>query len=89
MDPMIKNSFFTILIYWNDNRIHLGLTKKLIFFIWFPPPILGVLTPSSWGWGGLAIWDKTKTYSPDRKTRVTIDLVSSHSKFLILLDVVF
>ena len=38
MDPMIKNSFFTILIYWNDNRIHLGLTKKLIFFIWFPPP---------------------------------------------------
>ena len=37
MDPMIKNSFFTILIYWNDNRIHLGLTKKLIFFIWFPP----------------------------------------------------
>ena len=37
MDPMIKNSFFTILIYWNDNRIHLGLTKKLIFFILFPP----------------------------------------------------
>ena len=33
MDPMIKNSFFTILIYWNDNRIHLGLTKKLIFFL--------------------------------------------------------
>ena len=42
MDPMIKNSFFTILIYWNDNRIHLGLTKKLIFFIWFPPPYLKV-----------------------------------------------
>ena len=40
MDPMIKNSFFTILIYWNDNRIHLGLTKKLIFFILFPPLIL-------------------------------------------------
>ena len=40
MDPMIKNSFFTILIYWNDNRIHLGLTKKLIFFIWFPPLII-------------------------------------------------
>ena len=40
MDPMIKNSFFTILIYWNDNRIHLGLTKKLIFFIWFPPLVL-------------------------------------------------
>ena len=39
MDPMIKNSFFTILIYWNDNRIHLGLTKKLIFFILFPPLI--------------------------------------------------
>ena len=35
----MKNSFFTILIYWNDNRIHLGLTKKLIFFIWFPPLI--------------------------------------------------
>ena len=40
MDPMIKNSFFTILIYWNDNRIHLGLTKKLIFFILFPPLLL-------------------------------------------------
>ena len=40
MDPMIKNSFFTILIYWNDNRIHLGLTKKLIFFIWFPPLVI-------------------------------------------------
>ena len=37
MDPIIKKSFFTILIYWNDNRIHLGLTKKLIFFILFPP----------------------------------------------------
>ena len=44
MDPMIKNSFFTILIYWNDNRIHLGLTKKLIFFILFPPLI--IVTPS-------------------------------------------
>ena len=40
MDPMIKNSFFTILIYWNDNRIHLGLTKKLIFFILFPPLLI-------------------------------------------------
>ena len=40
MDPMIKNSFFTILIYWNDNRIHLGLTKKLIFFILFPPLVI-------------------------------------------------
>ena len=43
MDPMIKNSFFTILIYWNDNRIHLGLTKKLIFFILFPPLFLDML----------------------------------------------
>ena len=41
MDPMIKNSFFTILIYWNDNRIHLRLTKKLIFFILFPPLLEG------------------------------------------------
>ena len=40
MDPMIKKTFFTILIYWNDNRIHLGLTKKMIFFIWFPPLLL-------------------------------------------------
>ena len=47
MDPMIKNSFFTILIYWNDNRIHLGLTKKLIFFILFPPLFVHFLTIST------------------------------------------
>ena len=68
MDPMIKNSFFTILIYWNDNRIHLGLTKKLIFFILFPPLLkeptfwrkvtVGVLNVPS-GEGGLPI----RTYS--------------------------
>ena len=33
-----KNSFFPVLIYWNDNRIHLGIIKKLNFPIWFPPP---------------------------------------------------
>ena len=32
-----KNSFFSVLIYWNDNRIHLGIIKKLNFPIWFPP----------------------------------------------------
>ena len=32
-----KNSFSPILIYWNDNRIHLGIIKKLNFPIWFPP----------------------------------------------------
>ena len=32
-----KNSFPPILIYWNDNRIHLGIIKKLNFPIWFPP----------------------------------------------------
>ena len=35
-----KNSFFSVLIYWNDNRIHLGIIKKLNFPIWFPPPTL-------------------------------------------------
>ena len=35
-----KNSFSPILIYWNDNRIHLGIIKKLKFPIWFPPPLL-------------------------------------------------
>ena len=33
----LKNSFSPILIYWNDNRIHLGIIKKLKFPIWFPP----------------------------------------------------
>ena len=32
-----KNSFFSVLIYWSDNRIHLGIIKKLNFPIWFPP----------------------------------------------------
>ena len=32
-----KNSFFPVLIYWNDNRFHLGIIKKLNFPIWFPP----------------------------------------------------
>ena len=49
MDPMIKNSFFTILIYWNDNRIHLGLTKKLIFFILFPPLLVKWMVPGTEG----------------------------------------
>ena len=35
-----KNSFFLVLIYWNDNRLHLGIIKKLNFPIWFPPPII-------------------------------------------------
>ena len=33
-----KNSFSPILIYWNDNRIHLGIIKKLNFPIWLPHP---------------------------------------------------
>ena len=37
-DTKFKNSFFPVLIYWNDNRIHLGIIKKLNFPIWFPPP---------------------------------------------------
>ena len=30
-DTKFKNSFFLGLIYWNDNRIHLGTIKKLTF----------------------------------------------------------
>ena len=32
-----KNSFPPVLIYWNANRIHLGIIEKLNFPIWFPP----------------------------------------------------
>ena len=35
-----KNSFFPVLIYWNDNRIYLGIIKNLNFPIWFSPLIL-------------------------------------------------
>ena len=76
MDPMIKNSFFTILIYWNDNRIHLGLTKKLIFFILFPPllkvgwpaPLCCTMCVScvqSSGYTGSTVWDP-RTPGEDR-----------------------
>ena len=34
-----KNSFSPVLIYWNANRIHLGIIEKLNFPIWFPPLI--------------------------------------------------
>ena len=69
MDPMIKNSFFTIFINWNDNRIHLGLTKKLIFFILFPPLFKG--GKRKWdcmNWAGSKFQvDPTKNISIGRK----------------------
>ena len=35
-----KNSFFSVLIYWNDNRIHLNIWES-----WFgPPPIQALFT---------------------------------------------
>ena len=35
-----KNSFFPVLIYWNDNRIHLNTFKKSIFVSMVPPLIV-------------------------------------------------
>ena len=32
-----KNSFFPVLIYWNDNRIHLNTFKKSVFVPMVPP----------------------------------------------------
>ena len=32
-----KNSFFPVLIYWNDNRIHLNTFKKSVFVSMVPP----------------------------------------------------
>ena len=34
-DAKFENSFFPVLIYWSDNRIHLGTIKKWTFV---PPP---------------------------------------------------
>ena len=32
-----KNAFFPVLIYWNDNRIHLNTFKKSVFVPMVPP----------------------------------------------------
>ena len=39
-DAKFENSFFPVLIYWSDNRIHLGTIKKWTFVLLVPPPIL-------------------------------------------------
>ena len=39
-DAKFENSFFPVLIYWSDNRIHLGTIKKLTFVLLVPPLIL-------------------------------------------------
>ena len=36
-DAKFENSFFPVLIYWSDNRIHLGTIKKLTFVLLVPP----------------------------------------------------
>ena len=53
-----KHSFFSFLTYWNDNRIHLGIIKKLNFLIWFPPLrqcTLGCASALSWNYILVAI----------------------------------
>ena len=37
-DAKFENSFFPVLIYWSDNRIHLGTIKKWTFVLLVPPP---------------------------------------------------
>ena len=32
-DAKFENSFFPVLIYWSDNRIHLGTIKKWTFVL--------------------------------------------------------
>ena len=36
-----KNSFFPVLIYWNDNRIHLNTFNKSVFVSMVPPLFVG------------------------------------------------
>ena len=38
-DAKFENSFFPVLIYWSDNRIHLGTIKKWTFVLLVPPPM--------------------------------------------------
>ena len=38
-----KNSFFPVLIYWNDNRIHLNTFKKSVFVSMVPPLFKGAV----------------------------------------------